>query len=94
MVEQTGRYSTDSHLRTASNRPPRRRRGFKIARFECMKLDRTVHTTYGYENQPIERSHYAGMSIRELAAVFQSLQRSAFQMDEYPAMDKSVFSSR
>jgi hypothetical protein len=61
-----------------------------------MKLDRTAHKAYNFKNQKSESSNYNGLSITELARVFNYLQSVAynFELNNYPKMDKTIHSCR
>jgi hypothetical protein len=59
-----------------------------------MKLDRNAHETYSFQEQKKEGTHYANFSLSELAEVFHTLQQTAYQITDYPAMDKTISSCR
>ena len=61
-----------------------------------MKLDRTVHKVYNFNNQVSEASNYKNMPLKELFEVFNYLQSVAynFRLNSYPKMDKTVHSCR
>ena len=61
-----------------------------------MKFDRTIHSAYNHANQPKEKDYYKGFSPTQIAEVFNYLMSEAyrFPMNEWPKMDKTVFSVR
>lgn len=57
-------------------------------------MDKSIVRTYSFKTQPKESSLYANMSQEERVDVFLYLMRTAYQFDEWPKMDKTVFSKR
>jgi hypothetical protein len=70
----------------------------KINPFKASKndLDRTAHKAYHFKNQLPESADYRGLSLQEIAEVFNYLQSAAynFKLNDYPKMDKSIHSCR
>jgi hypothetical protein len=61
-----------------------------------MKLDRTIHKAYHFKEQLSESENYKGTSFQEKVLAFNYLQSVAynFEINKYPKMDKSIYSSR
>lgn len=61
-----------------------------------MKLDRTAHKAYHFKDKVPESSNYKGLSLIEIAEVFNYLQSVAynFPLNQYPKMDKTIHSCR
>ena len=61
-----------------------------------MRLDRNSFKTYNFSNQTKEIDNYKNHTIQQKVEVFNYLQSVAynFEINNYPKMDKTVFSSR
>ncbi len=61
-----------------------------------MKLDRNSFKSYNFSNQNKEADNYKNFTFEQLVEVFNYLQSVAynFELNNYPKMDKTVFSSR
>jgi len=59
-----------------------------------MKLDRSVGSSYHFDKQPEDSAYQKKYTSQELADVFFHLQCIAYNMSDYPRMDKTVYSHR
>ena len=61
-----------------------------------MKLDRNSFKSYNFNTQVKDGDNYKNYTLQQCADVFNYLQSVAynFELNNYPKMDKTVFSSR
>ena len=61
-----------------------------------MKLDRNAFKTYNFSTQAKEADNYKEYNFSQKIEVFNYLQSVAynFELNNYPKMDKTLFSSR
>jgi hypothetical protein len=61
-----------------------------------MRLDKTVHNAYNYNNQLADVENYKNLSWSKITEVFNYLQSVAynFEINNYPKMDRTVHSCR
>lgn len=61
-----------------------------------MRLDRNSFKTYNFNTQSNEAANYKNYTLTQRIEVFNYLQSVAynFELNNYPKMDKTIFSSR